>query len=726
MATKKTRGVFSRVFWCAAITVGAILLGVVFALSRRADVRNCEQHLADTIEFIKQQTAKYVKYNDTAIAKSLAREATAVHSLERLPLDCPEEMLQTCARELWLTGITVLDARGALRCEYTEDGVGYTQFVFGLEEQQLLDVIAHPQKTYVKRVELADGSRADIAAHSCADGTGAVLAYRHVGAEFAQKSVLSIQDLLDGYAVKTSGTILLTEENRVRASNDPELIGMHVLESELLSSIRQTNRSGKLVRTAAGEGGDHYYGMYSHSRNGYLYAYVPLRQIFAATKSNVAMTAIGYTLILALIQGLHWNAAQNFHRQQEAAEQAHRRSLEQKNTELERALGQEAAANQAKREFLFNMSHDIRTPMNAIIGFTTLAQAHMDDRSRVEGYLGKIYMAGRHLLALVNDVLDMSRIESGMLVLEPRPVQLPELLENIGDIVRPAAERKGVTLRADTAGVKDRDVLADPLRLNQILLNLLSNAIKFTPAGGRVDWRVSQADTAPRGFGDYVISVRDNGIGMSEEFQKHLFEEFTRERSSTVSGIQGTGLGMAITKRLVDLMGGTIAVDSAPEAGSTFTVTLRLALSREQAAPAAAGPDVSALAGKNLLLAEDNALNAEIAATILRDAGFTVETALDGRQALELLRAAPAGHYALILMDIQMPGMDGYEATRRIRALEDPRKAGIPIIAMTANAFAEDKENALRAGMNDHVAKPIDTHALLRAIARQLGGADTP
>lgn len=720
MNSNHLQTIFGKKFWLVCIAVGISLFGVVFALSRRADIQNCEQRLTGVMEFIKAQSADYTKYNDTAVAKSLVREAAAVHALEGLSLGCDEAALLEYARTLWLTGVSVLNAQGELVCEYTENGTGYAQLQSGIKMEPILSVIDYPQKTYVKRVELGGGNFVNVAVHSCADGTGVVLAYRYIPAEFSQKSVLSIQTLLDGYEISSTGTLLVAEDNRVAASNDPTLIGMNIFESERLMSIRRSGHADKLIRVYAPKGIEQCYGIYSHGRDYYLYAYVPARQVYTLTVMNLVITLVMYILILALVQVFRWNSAKDFFMQQEHSEQEYRKSLEQKNVALQLAVQRETKANLAKREFLFNMSHDIRTPMNAIIGFTALAQTHIDDRGQVEDYLKKISVSSQHLLSLINDVLDMSRIESGKVTLEAKPVHLPELVHELRDIVQAVVSEKGLSLTLDTVGVENEDVIADPLRLEQILINVLANAVKFTPDGGQISLWIVQKDTAPAGYADFEFHIKDNGIGMSEEFQKHIFEQFARERTSTVSKIQGTGLGMAITKSLVDMMGGRITVKSEQGKGSEFTISLRFPIGEaktEQTPPAA---KASAFTGKKLLVVEDNELNLEIASTLLKEAGFAVDTAENGKIAVEKVEAASADRYDLILMDIQMPEMDGYEATRRIRALPDTKKAALPIVAMTANAFEDDRKNALRAGMNGHIAKPLDIQKLFQVLSELL------
>ena len=720
MNSNHLQTIFGKKFWLVCIAVGISLFGVVFALSRRADIQNCEQRLTGVMEFIKAQSADYTKYNDTAVAKSLVREAAAVHALEGLSLGCDEAALLEYARTLWLTGVSVLNAQGELVCEYTENGTGYAQLQSGIKMEPILSVIDYPQKTYVKRVELGGGNFVNVAVHSCADGTGVVLAYRYIPAEFSQKSVLSIQTLLDGYEISSTGTLLVAEDNRVAASNDPTLIGMNIFESERLMSIRRSGHADKLIRVYAPKGIEQCYGIYSHGRDYYLYAYVPARQVYTLTVMNLVITLVMYILILALVQVFRWNSAKDFFMQQEHSEQEYRKSLEQKNVALQLAVQRETKANLAKREFLFNMSHDIRTPMNAIIGFTALAQTHIDDRGQVEDYLKKISVSSQHLLSLINDVLDMSRIESGKVTLEAKPVHLPELVHELRDIVQAVVSEKDLSLTLDTVGVENEDIIADPLRLEQILINVLANAVKFTPDGGQISLWIVQKDTAPAGYADFEFHIKDNGIGMSEEFQKHIFEQFARERTSTVSKIQGTGLGMAITKNLVDMMGGRITVKSEQGKGSEFTISLRFPIGEAKTGQTPPAAKASAFTGKKLLVVEDNELNLEIASTLLKEAGFEVDTAENGKIAVEKVEAASADRYDLILMDIQMPEMDGYEATRRIRALPDAKKAALPIVAMTANAFEDDRKNALHAGMNGHIAKPLDIPKLFQVLSELL------
>ncbi len=395
-----------------------------------------------------------------------------------------------------------------------------------------------------------------------------------------------------------------------------------------------------------------------------------------------------------------------------------REELQQKEL-LEEALVRANKASEAKSAFLTNMSHDIRTPMNAIVGFTTLATNHIDQKDRVEEYLAKIQASSHHLLSLINDILDMSRIESGKASLDEQRSSIHEIMENLHTILQPEADERGITLKVDAGPEAEVPIICDKLKINQIFLNLLGNSLKFTAPEGVVSATVAEAPGAPAGCRRYRMVVEDTGIGMSPEFLKHIFDPFERERTSTISGIQGTGLGMAITKSLVDMMGGTIEVASTEGVGSRFTVmlTLREADTSGDLAPTAPTRVVpsDALKGCHVLLVDDNLLNREIALTLLEDAGFEVECAVDGQMAVDMMAEPDADRFELVLMDIQMPVMNGYEAARAIRALEGPA-ATVPILAITADAFDTDRQKALDAGMDGHLPKPIEIDKLFAAL----------
>ena len=844
--------------WVLYVLVGVLFMaGVVLASGWKA-LHVTEERFCQTLAFVKSQSTSFEQYNDTITAKALRRTAVSVHQLAgdaALDLSDPHCLKQQ-TETLWLTGISVLRPDGTLLCEYTANGIGYAQLEDQLKKETALDVFRFPQKTYLKRVLLADGSAVDVAAHRADHQEVILLAYRCTPAKFVEGTALSVQSILDGYPEETSGTLFIVQNNQIIASNRPELIGQDTTASPPVQEIRTTGLAEKLTPTHGWNGSGCYFGMYSHGRSFDLYAYTDEKAVFHESLTLILTALVCYILLVSVLQMLRWRSVQEMEQQKKEQEKKYQTQLEEQNRKLEIALRHEGAANRAKREFLFNMSHDIRTPMNAIIGFTSLAATHIDNREQVLDYLKKISTSSQHLLSLINDVLDMSRIESGKVKIEEKAVHLPDLVHDVRSIIQPNVAAKRLSLFIDTMDIEDEDIITDPLRLNQILLNILSNAIKFTPTGGMISIRIAQKNGAPKGCVCYEFRIKDNGIGMSEEFQKHIFEEFSREESSTVSGIQGTGLGMSITKNIVDLMGGTIALTSEPGKGSEFIVTLCFTRSGQKAEPKqlpqleglralvadddtdtclnvstmlskigmrpewtisgkeavirtkyaveqgdefsvyiidwlipdmngieivrqirkvignrcpiiiltaydwadiedearAAGvtafcekplflselrrvlaepfraepaskpaqPTAADLKGKKLLLVEDNELNREIALEILKEAGFVVDTAEDGAVAVQKIKQAAPGQYDLILMDIQMPNLDGYEATRQIRALPDAEKASIPIFAMTANAFEEDRQNALEAGMNGHIAKPLDVPHLLRVLADAL------
>ena len=410
-----------------------------------------------------------------------------------------------------------------------------------------------------------------------------------------------------------------------------------------------------------------------------------------------------------------------------------RLELEQANKELDEskdalsdALSAAEHANRAKTVFLNNMSHDIRTPMNAIIGFTALADSHIDNKEKVRDYLGKISVSSQHLLSLINDVLDMSRIESGKVLINASEAHLTDVINDICTIVHANISSKQLNFNIDTNDIIHDDIFVDKLRLQQVLLNILSNAVKFTPTGGMISLKVIEKQLTDNKTAWFEFRIKDNGIGMSEEFRNMIFDAFTREQTSTVSGIQGTGLGMAITKKIVDMMGGTISVKSEEGSGSEFIVYLPCRIvdkvSEEDGTDKNKGDIVSIhdLKGKTVLIAEDNELNQMIAKAILEEMGLTVDIAENGESAVRKITEADAGHYSIVLMDIQMPVIDGYEAAKRIRSLKDEGKADIPIVAVTANAFEEDKKLALSVGMNGHLAKPYDIGQIRKTLIELL------
>ena len=428
--------------------------------------------------------------------------------------------------------------------------------------------------------------------------------------------------------------------------------------------------------------------------------------------SSIAVAAILLT-ILKLLRKAY---------KAEAAARKAANDTQELNAKLQIAVENAESANRAKSTFLFNMSHDIRTPMNAIIGYADLASRHLDDPAKLEKYMENIQVCGQNLLMLLNNVLDLARIENDKTEMEYSVSDVDKDFRNCVAMFQNQADSKGQTLTV-TAHLLYPYVYADIPHLTEVCTNLVSNAVKYTGAGGTIHCDVTQKPGKKEGWCDMVVTVADNGIGMSQEFQKHIFEPFERERTSTVSKVEGSGIGMGIVKKLVELMSGTVEVESKIGVGSKFTVTIpcRIASGDETQAKRETNPsDQKCLCGTRILLTEDNDLNAEIAVELLREEGCTVDRAKDGVECVDMLEKAANGTYQMILMDIQMPVMNGYDAAKKIRRMDDPQKAGIPIIAMTANAFSEDKQAALDVGMNDHIAKPINMNILVPTIQKYL------
>ena len=710
--------------WGLHLIVGVLFMaGIVFLSGWRA-LRTTEERFCQTLDFVKSQSTSFEKYNDTVAAKALRRAAVSVHQLAQDPaLDLSDpQCLKKQTETLWLTGISVLAPDGTLLCESTTNGIGYARFGEQLKNDAVLDVSSYPQKTYLKRVLLEDGSAVDVAAYRAEEKDEILLAYRYTPAESVEGTALSIQSILDGYSAETSGTLFIVQDDQVIASNRPELIGQDVADSPLVQGIRKVVTAETLTHTRGWNGSGCYFGMYCHGRSFDLYAYTDERSVFRESLPLILMALVGYILLVMVLQVLRRRSVQEMERQKKEQEKKYQAQLEEQNRKLEIALQHEGAANRAKREFLFNMSHDIRTPMNAIIGITTLMKNELHEPEKLAEHLGKLETSGQLLLGIINNILDMSRIESGKTTLNVEKMNLPQQISQLDSIIRQQAGQSRQTFTVSTH-LQHENVLADPNRLNQVLMNILSNAVKYTPTGGHIQLEVEEL---PRNehYARYRFVVQDDGIGMSEDYQKTLFDPFTREERSGTNKVQGTGLGMAITKSIVDLMGGSINVESATGKGTRFEVVLEFPIDAEadhaqqvQALPEEA-EETSPLSGMKFLCAEDNTINAEILQMLLETKGASCTICPNGQEIVDAFANVKPGEYDMILMDVQMPVMDGLEATRRIRSGENPLGRVIPILAMTANAFLEDMQKSKEAGMDAHLSKPVDIAALEQTVKR--------
>ena len=706
------------------LLMGVLLLLTVTLFSGQESMRATEDYFARTISFVKVQSTSFEKHNDTITAKALRRMAVAVRQLaenDALDLYDPES-LRAETESLWLTGIAVLDENGESLCEYTDGNIDYAQFAESLREQAALNVLQNPQKTYLKRILLQDGTAVDVATRRAAAGDAVLLAYRVTPPEFVEGTALSIQSVLDGYPKNISGTIFIVQDNKVIAANDPSLIGLYTTNSPLVQGIRKAGAPDILTHTRDWANSGCYFGMYSNGQNFDLYLYIDEKSVFRNSSSALLAALIFYLICVAVLQTLRRRSMKLAEQQKREQEQKYHAQLEEQNRKLELAVRHEAAANRAKREFLFNMSHDIRTPMNAIIGFSDLLEKHIDEKDRAVDYIAKIKSSSSFLLSLINYVLEMARIESGKASLKIELGSYSELIHSLNAVFEPSLKSKKLSYLCYNT-VEHDAILCDRTKIREILLNIISNSIKYTPEGGKISVKIEETPEPRKGFASYRITVKDNGIGMSKEYLPHIFEEFTREHSSTESHITGTGLGLPIVKSLVNLMGGTIDVESELGAGTITTICLTFELPTEEQLAAHQHKDeileqsLQTLSEKRVLLAEDNDLNAEIVLTVLEENGIHAEHVKDGALCLKAVQNAPEDYYDVILMDIQMPNMNGYQAAEAIRAL--PGKRGeIPIVAMTANAFEEDRRKALESGMNAHIAKPVDVSVLLETLSR--------
>ena len=709
------KGKAARRYERIAAAIGAVLVIVVGFNTVRAESAQTREQLGNTIDYVKEQCTTYTRYNAAAVTKSLMRIMENAQQVNRnigyegSAVD--EERLRFYAQEQRLTGIILLDTDGSVQCEYNGDLLNFLTLQEYIERDTVLDVVRYPQKTYASRIDLPDGSYVDISAYGRTDVPGVIVAYYHTTAEYARNYTLTIQGSLAGYNTRDDGVIVVADGDRIIASNDEELADTKVEDSRILQQIK-SNLSSAAVGHFKCDGGT-YFGGLDRSRDYYIYAYVSDRMVATDMVKNMMAALIIYLIMLTAIQMFRRRSAREYLAEQDRREREFREQLMESAEKAEQA-------NRAKTEFLQRMSHDIRTPINGIRGMIEIANYYKDDPDKQTECRKKIWDASGLLLELVNEVLDMGKLESGEIMLEEREFDLKELLDSVGMVVDKQARERGITIITDGYPVEHRCLLGSPLHLRRLLMNIISNAVKYNRVGGEIRLGCCEKPSADPETAQIEFTCADTGIGMSEEFQKHVFEPFAQERNTARSEYGGTGLGMPIAKSLAEKMGGTLSFVSRQGVGTTFTLSLpfRICHAPEKQNKPKRLLQTSSIAGLHVLVAEDNRMNMEIAEFVLNVEEAFIIKAVNGEEAVRIFADSRPGEIDAILMDVMMPVMDGLEATRRIRAMKRPDARTIPIIAMTANAFAEDRQLAFAAGMDMHIAKPLEGSEMVETLER--------
>ena len=682
-----------------------------------AEKAEAEKRLVEIVNYVKVQCSTYTHYNESSESKSLlraiesARQMSTNISMEtenggQLSQDFLKENLQT----LWVDGIIVLDKEGKMDCEYSMDESLTNEITEYLQKEIIMDFAGYEERSYSERFARKDGSYIDIAACARKDVPGVVAIYYYTSPEFTRNYTLTIQELLNGYSVQKDGTIIVADDGIVVASNDERLLGQNTADNEVVQAMKKHTDSQHIYHLK--NEGTRCYGIMLKQRDYYIYAYLPDMEVFHNLPLNVAGVIFLYLLIFSVFW--FWAYRTNLtHRKQEQEKD------EKYKAELLIAAKKAEAANEAKTEFLQRMSHDIRTPINGICGLVDMADHYADDMEKQTEYRTKIKEASNLLLELVNDVLDMSKLESGEIVLEEIPFNLRSIFREVFVVIEQVAAEQNIRIMWEKKEIIHRNLIGSPGYVKRVMMNILSNAVKYNRENGHIYLSCMEIPSEQPGMTTMEFICRDAGIGMTEEFQKHIFEPFAQEYTGSRTKFVGTGLGMAISRKLVEKMGGTITFESEKDVGTTFVIRVPFKIDPD-ADKREEQKDVSekSIKGLHILLAEDNELNMEIAEFMLQNEGADVIKAWNGQEAVELFRNSEPGEFDVILMDIMMPVMNGYEATKMIRSLDREDAKAIPIIAMTANAFTEDRLRAKEAGMDEHVAKPVDVESLIKVIHR--------
>lgn len=716
--TAAEHGDRSSRIWLLATLLGIVLSVVAGMTSYGYTTAQAEQRFADVVDYVATQSLSYDAFNSAYATKNLIRvmeiAGEAARDMER-DGSADNATLEQYADQFNVTALIVTDASGNLVSESSTDGVNYESLAAYLKEAPVLEVAAHPLKSYTARITLADDSVADIGCVTRQDGEGIVVAVRHQSAKAVASNTLKLQSLLDGYETIDSGNIVIENDGKVVATNavEPTMSGVFDLpatDAIVIDGIKERCLAGKVRLVNAN--GEWYLGTFGKARQFYVYTYTSARRYFETVAVVVASVLVLYGGAIAATALVRRHAE----RQRLTDLLVQERSYGGK---LAKAAREASSANSAKTEFLRRMSHDLRTPINGIRGMVEVGNANADDLQKQTECRSKIWTASGLLLDLANEALDMSRLESGQVDLNLVPTNLVALNREVCDILERQAEERLVTIICDQRTLDHPYARVSVTHLKRLLLNIAGNAVKYNRQGGYV--RLTCREVEPvDGVPVYEYTIADNGIGMSEEFQQHLYEPFSREEQQVEGASSGTGLGASIAKQLVELMGGTMSFTSALGQGTTFTICLPFEKCKSSEIPQAVRVDAGdsdVLQGLRVLLVEDNDLNAEIAQFTLDRAGAVVTHVKDGESAVETFAASEPHEYDVVLMDIMMPGIDGLEATRQIRALDREDAATTPIIAVSANAFADDRRLSREAGMNAHLIKPVSAQELVEALA---------
>ncbi len=710
----------NRAVWRLPLIVllGIALSVVAGMMSYGYTTAQAEQRFADVVDYVATQSLSYEAFNNAYVTKNLIRVMEIAGEVARnIKRDgsADNATLKQYADQFNVSALIVTDASGNLVSESSTDGVGYESLAAYLKEAPVLEVASHPLKSYTARITLADDSVADIGCVTRQSSEGIVIAVRHQSAKAVASNTLKLQSLLDGYETIDSGNIVIENDAKVVATNavEPTTSGAFVLpatDATIVDSIKERCLAGRVSLVNAN--GEWYLGTFGKARQFYVYTYTSARRYFETVAVVVASVLVLYGGAIAATA----LARRHAERQRLTDLLLQERDYGDK---LAKAAREASSANSAKTEFLRRMSHDLRTPINGIRGMVEVGDANADDLQKQTECRSKIWTASGLLLDLANEALDMSRLESGQVDLDLVPTNLVVLNREVCDILERQAEERLVTIICDQQTLDHPYARVSVTHLKRLLVNIAGNAVKYSRRGGYV--RLACREVEPiDGVPIYEYTIADNGIGMSEQFQQHLYEPFSREEQRVEGASSGTGLGAPIAKQLVELMGGTMSFTSTLGQGTTFTIRLPFEQCKRSEIPQAVrvdAVDVDAVRGLRVLLVEDNELNAEIAQFTLDRAGAIVTHVKDGESAVETFAASAPHEYDVVLMDIMMPGIDGLEATRQIRALEREDAATTPIIAVSANAFAEDRRLSREAGMDAHLSKPVSSQELVEALA---------